>query len=551
MATTVAPTSSTSTVIAAPIGWPSASRLDASDRRRGASLREADVVVAGAGHNSLIAAAYLARAGFEVLVVEARDVIGGNTVTEELTLPGFKHDSCSSAHVLIQSNPVLRENELELDRYGLRYAFTDPAVVMPLGDGDSITMWLDRARTAAEMGRFSRRDAQAYLALLEEWDGGLKQVHGRVSNLPPAELPDDSEAARRYAKLNAMSARDVVFERFEHDHVRSFLMWLAFATIQDVGRPGTGILPFSVTAGRQEFGWATPIGGSGMLPAALAALIADHGGRVVTGAPVREIVVRDGRAAGVVTANGEHYRARRAVLSTIHAARLPDVLPREAVPDDLRAALRSWRPGHTLFAVHLALPRVPSFATRDGWLRSTAGAYGSADGLAAQIAAHAQGRTYEEDPWVLVVNSCVVDPDRAPDGAATLKLLTIAPRALSSGDWTRERGRFGRAVVERVAARSDLEPEDALAILPECPLDLEERNAHNYLGSCHGGDLSPEQSGLNRPAPGYSHYRMPVDGLYQTGATTHPGGSVSGRPGRNAARVMLADLGVDPSRLMR
>jgi len=516
-----------------------------------AMVDEADVVIAGAGHNSLIAAAYLARAGLEVLVLEARDVIGGNTVTEELTLPGFKHDSCSSAHVLIQSNPVLRDNELALDRYGLRYVFTDPAVVMPLEDGKSITMWRDRERTARELARFSRRDGRAYTALLEEWDGGLKQVHGRVSNLPPAEPPEDSEAARRYVKLNGMSARDVVFERFEHDHVRSLLMWLAFATIQDVGRPGTGILPFSVTAGRQEFGWATPLGGSGMLPAALAALIEDHGGRVVTGAPVREIVVEAGRATGVVTADGEGYGARRAVLSTIHAARLPEVLPTEAVPDDLRAALARWRPGHTLFAVHLALPRVPSFATSDGWLRSTAGAFGSAEGLLAQIAAHGQGRTYDDDPWILVVNSCVVDPERAPDGGATLKLLTIAPRTLANGDWRQERDRFGRALVARVVARTDLDPDDALAFLPECPLDLEERNPHNYLGSCHGGELSPEQSGLNRPAPGYGGYRMPVAGLYQTGATTHPGGSVSGRPGRNAARVMLADLGIDPSLLMR
>ena len=96
----------------------------------------------------------------------------------------------------------------------------------------------------------------------------------------------------------------------------------------------------------------------------------------------------------------------------------------------------------------------------------------------------------------------------------------------------------------------DFEPDGTLATLAECPLDLEERNPHNYLGSCHGGELSPEQSGVNRPAPGYSQYRMPVAGLYQTGATTHPGGSVSGRPGRNAARVLLSDLGVDPAQLM-
>jgi phytoene dehydrogenase-like protein len=513
-------------------------------------MNEADVVVAGAGHNSLIAAAYLARAGFEVVVLEAREVIGGNTVTEELTLPGFKHDSCSSAHVLIQSNPLMRNNELGLDRYGLGYAITDPAVVMPLADGGGITMWRDRGRTAEELARFSRSDGTAYGRFLDEWDSGLKQVHSRVSNLPPSELAEDSEHARRYAKLSAMSACDVVFERFEHEHVRSFILWLSFATVQDVGQGGTGILPFSVTAGRQEFGWALPIGGSGLLPAALARLIEDHGGRIITGAPVVEIAVEGGRATGVVTSSGTRYRARRAVLSTIHAARLEEVLPQGSLPDDFVTKMRRWKPGHTLFAVHLALPRVPSFVIERARLASVAGALGSTEGLLAQIAAHREGKTYPEDPWLLVVNPCVVDPDRAPGGGATVKLLTIAPRDVVGNGWDIERDRFGRALLERVAAHMDFDPGDALAVLAECPLDLEDRNPHNYLGSCHGGELSAEQSGVNRPVSGYSQYRMPVPGLYQTGATTHPGGSVSGRPGRNAARVMLADLGVDPAGLM-
>jgi phytoene dehydrogenase-like protein len=260
-------------------------------------------------------------------------------------------------------------------------------------------------------------------------------------------------------------------------------------------------------------------------------------------------VVVVGRAAGPTTASGEHYRARRAVLSTIHAARLHEVLPDDALPEDFTEALRTWQVGHTLLAVHLALPRVPCFATEQGWLASTAGAYGSVDGLLAQIAAHREGRTYHADPWILVVNACVVDPDRAPAGA-TLKLLTIAPRDLSATDWSRERNNFASALIERVAARMDFDPSEQLATLAECPLDFEERNPHNFLGSCHGGELSDRQSGVNRPAPGYSGYRMPLPGLYQTGATTHPGGSVSGRPGRNAARVLLTDLGVDPATLM-
>jgi phytoene dehydrogenase-like protein len=513
-------------------------------------MNEADVVVAGAGHNSLIAAAYLCKAGFEVAVLEAREIIGGNTVTEELTLPGFKHDSCSSAHVLIQSNPLMRNNELGLDRHGLQYVFSDPAVVMPLQDGASITMWRDRLRTAGEIARFSRADGRAYLEMLNEWDSHLKQVHGRISNHPPTESDEDTESARLYAKINGSSARDYVFERFEHEHVRSFLMWLSFATIQDPVRPGTGILPPAVTAGRQEFGWTIPIGGSGTLPNALAGLIKEHGGRIITGAPVVEIAIENGRAAGVVTSAGTVYRARRAVLSTIHVAHLPQLLPEGSLPAEFVAGVHRWKPGLTLFAVHAALARVPSFAVEKGWLPSTAGAFGSSAGLLEQIEAHRRGLTYTDDPWVLVVNPCVVDPGRAPNGGATLKLLTIAPLDLDGDGWEIERERFGRQLLERVAARMDFEPDDAIAVVAECPLDLEARNPHNYLGSCHGGELSPEQSGVNRPVSGYSNHRMPIPGLYQTGATTHPGGSVSGRPGRNAARVLLADLGVDPNRLM-
>jgi phytoene dehydrogenase-like protein len=239
---------------------------------------EADVVVAGAGHNSLIAAAYLARAGFEVIVLEARDIIGGNTVTEELTLPGFKHDSCSSAHVLIQSSPLLRNDELELGRYGLRYIYTDPAVVMPFEDGASLTMWRNPKQTAAEIARYSKPDALAYLELLAKWDAGLKQVHSLINNLPPSEATPDTEPGRAYSRLSEMSAQNFVFEHFEHERVRSLMLWLSFATIQDIQRPGTGILPLSVAAGRQEFGWATPVGGSGALPGALTRLIQSHGG---------------------------------------------------------------------------------------------------------------------------------------------------------------------------------------------------------------------------------------------------------------------------------
>jgi phytoene dehydrogenase-like protein len=516
------------------------------------TAHEADVVVAGAGHNSLIAAAYLAKAGFEVVVLEARDTIGGDTATEELTLPGFKHDSCSSAHVLIQSNPLMRSNELQLDRYGLRYVYTDPVVVMPFDDDSAITMWRDRRKTADELARFSPSDGRGYLSLLEEWEGGLSKVHGQVNNFPPAELAEDSPEARTYAALARRSALEVIDERFAHPKVRSLMTWLSFATIQPLDRPGTGILPFAVTAGRAEFGWASPLGGSDSLPRALARLILEHGGRVVTSAPVTDVVIEKGRAAGAITAAGERYTARRAVLSTIHVAHLEEILPPRTLPDEFLKSARSWRPGLTLFAVHLALARTPGFLVEGRVVESVAGALGSSQGLLDQLDAFGRGQTSTRDPWILVVCSTALDRERAPDGKGVLKLLTIAPYDLVGGRqaWAAEKDRFADFLIGRVSDHMDLDDSDILARVAECPLDLEARNRHNHRGSCHGGALDPDQSGVNRPVPGWSEYRLPVEGLYQTGATTHPGGSVSGRPGRNAARVMLSDLGVDVGRFM-
>ncbi|HTE71756.1 MAG TPA: NAD(P)-binding protein, partial [Actinomycetes bacterium] len=201
---------------------------------------EVDVVVIGAGHNALICAGYLAQAGLEVCVLEAQSVVGGNTVTEELTLPGFLHDSCSSAHVLIQSNPVIADDELRLlSTYGLSYVFTDPAVVLPLPSGDAVTVHRDLDATVDELARFSPEDAREFRAMMGEWEGGLVRAHGRLSS---GEAALDDEATKQYDDLRARSAWDVVHSRFQHPVVRDLLLWLGFATIQDPRRPGTGAL---------------------------------------------------------------------------------------------------------------------------------------------------------------------------------------------------------------------------------------------------------------------------------------------------------------------
>src|SRR5215212_8221735 len=315
--------------------------------------QRAEVVVVGAGHNSLACAAYLAKAGLEVLVLEAGPTVGGNTRTEELTLPGFAHDSCSSAHVLIQSNPLIRDDELGLvSHYGLRYLVTDPAVVLPQPGGDVLVTHPDLDATCAELARWSDRDAVPFRSMIERWRGGLAAAHGRwSSNLPQAR----DAVSGQYLQLRARSAWDVVHETFEHPVVRSFVLWMAMATIQDPRRPGTGCLPSSLSAGRMDFGWTTPVGGSQALPDALVRLIEAHGGRVVCAAPVAEVEVDGSGTRAVTTADGGRVEVGRALVMGGHLAQLAGMLTGAAPSADLVAARDSWRPGLSVLAVHVTL----------------------------------------------------------------------------------------------------------------------------------------------------------------------------------------------------
>ncbi|MGH3386417.1 MAG: phytoene desaturase family protein, partial [Nocardioidaceae bacterium] len=505
-----------------------------------------DVVVIGAGHNGLVTAGYLAAAGLEVLVVEAAPTPGGNTRTEELTLPGFAHDSCASAHVLIQSNPLLKDDELGLlSTYGLQYVMADPAVVFPQPHGDSLVMHRDLEATQAEVARWSARDAAEFGALIAEWHDGLGAVHGRWSS--GLDL-GASEAAGRYLALRERSAWDVVHERFTDPTIRSFVLWLAMATIQDPRRPGTGFLPSSLTAGRLSFGWATPLGGSSALPDALVRQVRDHGGQVVCSAAVTTVEVSDDRAVAVRTADGRRVSARRGVVSSAHLALLAEMVEGAAGLDDLARARDTWQPGLSVFAVHAALRGDLAYPSHSGSIAAVAGGLGSADGVAAQLDAFHRGQVDAEDPWLLVVDQTVVDQARAPGGGATFKILTVAPYTRSDGrSWDDAKDEYAAALVDLVRARVvGLGPEDILALRAESPVDVAGHNPHNLGGSCHGGEFRTADGVI----AGWPTYRTSVPGLFLTGATTHPGGSVSGRPGRNAARAVLTDLGIDPATVM-
>ncbi len=511
-----------------------------------------DVVVAGAGHNSLVAAAYLARAGLRCLVLEARHDIGGDTSSAELTRPGFRHDSCSTAHNLIQGGPIVRDDELGLAAHGLEYLHPDPVVHVPFPDGAWLTMWRDEERTAAEFARFSARDAAAYRRMMAGY-GQIAPVISRRRYTPAGQGEPASRVlagqpdGERWLRADAMSAWDVISQEFEDDHVRAFMLWLSFMTMQPPGRPGTGLLAYSIPFGRQRHSWTLPRGGSAALPTALARVIESHGGVILTDTRVTALVLERGRCAGVETAAGERYLAARAVLSTIHVKHLAAMAPARAWGADFLAGVRTWRAGISMFVTHYATTRAPRFPAGREYIQPVAaGTPQSAARMLRLAGDFFAGRIASEDPVLLVLCPTVADPSRAPEGAHTLKVVGFQPYELPGGPAGWDERKDAVAAANLAALRGyapGLTDDVILGSSVHSPLDLERLNAHNWHGSCHGGEAGSAQDGPAPPVPGWAGHRMPIPGLYQTGATTYPGGSVSGAPGRNAAAVLLADLG--------
>jgi phytoene dehydrogenase-like protein len=512
-----------------------------------------DVVVAGAGHNSLTASAYLSKAGLRSLVLEARPQVGGDTASEELTLPGFRHDTCSTAHNLIQTSPMIRNNELGLDHYGLEYLHPDPVVHVPFPDGTWLTQWLDLERTCEEFAKFSKTDADAFRNMIADY-AEIAPILGRYRYSPAGwsgSLPEMLAAhpgGSRWVRRQSMSAWEVIRHTFEDPHTRAFMLWMAFMTVQPCDRPGTGLLAYSLPFGRQRHGWTLPRGGSSALPTALCRLIEDQGGTILTGKRVASLLLEEGHCVGVETEDGDRFVARTAVLSTIHVKHLVEMAPPEAWGEDFLYGVETWNPGVSMFVTHYATTEPPLFATGGGALSSVAaGLPTSAERVLRVGPDFSAGTVAADDPVLLVVSATVADPSRAPEGRHTVKVIGFQPYELPEGPerWDDIKDEVSRANLEHLRRYAPNMTDDViLATVVKSPLDLERFNAHNWHGSCHGGDMGPAQSGTLRPVPGWAEHRTPIPGLYQTGATTHPGGSVTGAPGRNAAMVMLKDLGM-------
>jgi phytoene dehydrogenase-like protein len=494
-------------------------------------------VVIGSGPNGLAAAIALARAGRAVTVLEAAPRAGGAVATEELTLPGFAHDTFSSVYPAGAASPVFER--LPLDHYGLRWVQPEACYAHPLPDGGGAALYRDLGRTAESLERLGGGEGERWAAFAAPLVGRFDALRQTLlSGFPPLGGPARLAAglgprgALEFARLTLMPAQALANELFRRSGARAWLYGSAMHGAVPVTAPGTAITAAYLNLLGHGAGWPSPEGGAGRLADALVAYLQSLGGVVRTAAEVVGIAAHAGRVTGVRLAAGEGVGA---------AIVIADVMPRaltrlagDALPAGYARALRRFRPGAPTLKVDWALDGPIPWTAAEARRAGTVHVGGDE---AEMLAAGDPGTRPAERPFMLLGQQTIADPGRAPAGKHTAWAYIHGP---FSGD----RAAQGLGEVERMEAQIErFAPGFRDLILARhvlLPDDLERRNQNLVGGDVGGGSYALDQL-IFRPVPSVIPYRTPVRGLYLGSAAAFPGGGVHGVPGWAAARVALVE----------
>jgi phytoene dehydrogenase-like protein len=522
-----------------------------------------DAIIIGAGHNGLVTAAYLAKAGKRVLVLERRPVIGGAASTEEI-YPGFKYSTCASVSGLLHPRIV---RELELRRHGLEMVPYDPVVFAPAAGGGSFLAWREPARTIEEIGRFSKADAANYprfaalVRKLADLLGGLllrSPPHlAGASRLDFVEIFKLGWKFRRLGKkemrealrILPMSVADFLNEWFETEILKASLAAPGIIGLFAGPRAqGTAYLYLHHQSGESNGtfrAWSFVRGGMGSLPGAIAQVAAHHGAEVRTEAEVTRMVIKDGVVTGVVLKGGDELASSVVISNADAKTTFLRLLEPAHLEPRFVLRIQNVRFRGACAKVNLALGDLPRFK-----------------GMPDQgPAAHLHGliqigpsleyleRAYDDAkygdiskrPFLEITIPSVVDPSLAPRGKHVMSvLMQYAPYRLKNGDWGTKREELGDLVVDTINEYAPNFKDSILHRQVLTPLDLEEIYGLAE-GNIYHGEMALDQLFLMRPVPGWARYRTPIKNLYLCGASAHPGGGITGAPGYNAAREILKD----------
>jgi phytoene dehydrogenase-like protein len=519
-----------------------------------------DIIVIGGGHNGLVNAAYLARAGKRVLVLERRHVLGGACVTEEV-FPGFKFSVCSYVVSLLRPEII---RELDLPRHGLEILPLD-GTFTPMPSGDYLWRVNDHAKTRREIARHSRLDAEAY----DEYGKAMIEMAHFVkpimnmtppdpASLNPKGLLDLLGMGRRFQKLSAddkynqvqlmtMSAVDFLDQWFETDVLKATMSASGIiGTFLGVRSPGTAYVLLHHYMGEIDGAfrsWGLSRGGTGAISNAIADAAREAGAEIRTEAPIAKIILQNGQAKGVVLASGDEIYAD--VISSSVDPRLTfmKMVGQEHLPTDFVEDIQRYKFRGSSGKVNLALDALPDFKCLPGAGPHLRGAVSISPSVEYMERAYDDAKygRYSRRPYIDMVIPTLTDPSVAPPGKHVMScFVQYAPYNLKEGTWDDQREEFGDTVIDTIAEHAPNIRDIILHRQVLTPLDLE-REFGLSEGNIFQGELTLEQLFFLRPAPGWAQYRTPIRNLYMCGAATHPGGGIMGASGRNAAMEILKD----------
>jgi phytoene dehydrogenase-like protein len=517
-----------------------------------------DAIIIGGGHNGLVTAAYLARAGRKVLVLERRELLGGCAVTEEIW-PGYRVSTGAYLTSLMQERIV---NELDLPRHGYQVDAKDPAFFSAFPDGRHFFMWQDRARTLAEISKFSKHDAEVYPAYEDQLERISQVVEGLLLTTPPPFPPramDLVDYLRLMGKMRGLSTKDIVAlvkvftqsasefldEWFESEEVK-----VTLATDGVIGAnggprsPGTAYILLhhcmGGVAGHRGL-WGFVRGGMGAVSESIASAARAKGVEIRTNAPVTKILVRGGRAYGVALEGGEEIEASTVASNLDPKITFLRLLDSGDLPADFVQAIRNFRIEGTSCKINLALNALPEFTAYSGapgpHHKATMHICPSIEYVERAWDDAKYGRPSER-PLLELTIPTMYDASLAPPGKHIMGIfLQYAPYTLREGTWDELREPFGDRVVGLIEEyvpniRKIIEHRQVLD-----PLALERRFGITG-GNIFHGEMSLDQMFVMRPVAGWARYRTPIAGLFLCGSGAHPGGGVMGAPGYNCAREM-------------
>ncbi len=519
-----------------------------------------DAIIIGAGHNGMALGAYLARSGWDVAIFEKRAEEGGGLCTEELTRPGFLHNVHCNYHTLVGVCPVY--DHLDLSSHGLRYTRPPVQMASVFSDGTALTVHTDLEKTCASIARFSPKDADTFRRLYEETKGYLDMILLTLMYTPPISMRDITKALVSWGieekseflsvHLRRMSINEFLDQHFENEKVKAHLAFHASVAGYSTDRKGLAV-SFPLLVGKID-NWHVCIGGSHALAHAIWESFAQSGGRVFLNHGVDEIVVEDGKAAGVKLEDGSFARARHLVASSINLEQTfltmmdRSLLPAGFTEEVERFPHMDW----TFFSVHLAMSRRPEYRAadfdrdvNDAWVINVG--YDSP----ADINKHWQdvraGRLADPRPNC-AVNS-LFDPTDAPDGYYTGLIRHFAPYSLATGGpeaWDEMADGYARRCIAKwQEAAPNLKNGAILDWATYTPLDIARRIPNMVQGDWMGGLIDLDNMLDQRPFAALSQYKTPIQNLYMCGATQHPHGFVTFAPAFNALQVIAEDYKLD------